>query len=54
MHAIDIILEKFNYLDVPHEVERAFMPQLAKILKKMDPNMEITILDHEIMPKVIK
>lgn len=50
----DIILEKFNYLDVPHEVERAFMPQLAKILKKMDPNMEITILDHEIMPKVIK
>lgn len=50
----DIILEKFNYLDVPHEVERAFMPQLAKFLKKMDPNMEITILDHEIMPKVIK
>lgn len=50
----DIILEKFNYLDVPHEVERAFMHQLAKILKKMDPNMEITILDHEIMPKVIK
>ena len=50
----DIILEKFNYLDVPHEVERAFMPQLAKFLKKMDTNMEITILDHEIMPKVIK
>ena len=50
----DIILEKFNYLDVPHEVERAFMPTMENILKKMDPNMEITILDHEIMPKVIK
>ena len=50
----DIILEKFNYLDVPHEVERAFMPTMENILKKMDPNMEVTILDHEIMPKVIK
>ena len=50
----DIILEKFNYLDVPHEVERAFMLTMENILKKMDPNMEITILDHEIMPKVIK
>lgn len=49
----DIILNNFNYLDVPHEVERAFMPTMKEILKKMDPNMEIAILDHEVMPKVI-
>ena len=49
----DIIANKFNYLDVPHEVERIFMSTLKAIIKKMDPNIEIYILDHEEMPKVI-
>ncbi len=50
----DIILQKFNYLDVPHEVEHIFMPQMEKILHSFDPSLEILALDHETMPKVIK
>lgn len=50
----DVIAEKFNYLDVPHEVERAFMETLKDIIKKIDPNVECITLDHEKMPIVIK
>lgn len=50
----DIIAENFNYLDVPHEVERAFMETMKDIINKIDPSVECIILDHEKMPKVIK
>lgn len=49
----EVIANHYNYLDVPHEVERVFMPTMANIIKKMDPKMEVIILDHELMPKVI-
>ena len=48
-----IVLEKFNYLDLPHEIERVFMPQMKKILLSIDPNLEILMVDHEELPKVI-
>ncbi len=48
-----IVADKFNYLDVPHEVERAFMGAMKEIIKKIDPSLEVIILDHEKMPKVI-
>ena len=49
-----IVNEHFNYLDVPHEVERIFMPQMKKILLEIDPTLNVLIVDHEEMPKVIK
>ena len=48
-----IVNEKFNYLDLPHEVEKIFMPQMKKILLFIDPTLEILIVDHEELPKVI-
>ena len=48
-----IKLEKFNYLDLPHEIEKIFMPQMKKILLSFDPNLEILMVDHEELPKVI-
>ena len=48
-----IVNEHFNYLDVPHEVERIFMPQMKKILLEIDPTLDILMVDHEEMPKVI-
>ena len=48
-----IVNEKFNYLDLPHEVEKIFMPQMKKILLSIDPNLEILMVDHEELPKVI-
>lgn len=49
-----IVNEHFNYLDVPHEVERVFMPQMKKILLEIDPELHVLMVDHEEMPKVIK
>lgn len=48
-----IVNEKFNYLDLPHEVEKIFMPQMKKILLSIDPNLDILMVDHEELPKVI-
>ena len=48
-----IVLEKFNYLDLPHEIEKIFMPQMKKILLSLDPTLEILMIDHEELPKVI-
>ena len=49
-----IVNEHFNYLDVPHEVERVFMPQMKKILLEIDPKLHVLMVDHEKMPIVIK
>ena len=48
-----IVNEHFNYLDVPHEVERIFMPQMKKILLEIDPSLHVLMVDHEEMPEVI-
>ena len=49
-----IVLEKFNYLDLPHEIEKIFMPQMKKILLSLDQSLEILMVDHEELPKVIQ
>ena len=49
----DIVNEKFNYLDLPHEIEKIFIPQMKKILLSIDPTLEILMIDHEELPKVI-
>ena len=48
-----IVIERFNYLDLPHEIEKIFMPQMKKILLSLDPTLEILMVDHEELPKVI-
>ena len=48
-----IVCEKFNYLDVPHEVEKIFMPQMKKLLLEIDPTLNVLMVDHEEMPEVI-
>lgn len=50
----DIVNDKFNYLDMPHEIEHIFMPQMKKILLEIDPSLEVTTFDHEKIPEVIK
>ena len=49
----EIVCQHFNYLDVPHEVERIFMPQMKKVLLEIDPTLEILMVDHEEEPTVI-
>ena len=50
----DIVNSHFNYLDMPHEIEKIFMPTMKKILLEYDPTLEILAVDHEKLPKVIQ
>lgn len=49
----DIVNAGFNYLDLPHEIERIFMPQMRKVLLEIDPMLDIIIIDHEQPPELI-
>ncbi len=50
----EIVNNKFNYLDMAHEIEHFFMPQMKKILLGIDPSLEVITFDHEKIPEVIK
>lgn len=49
----DVISNHYNYLDVCHEVERIFMPQMKKILLDIDPKLNVMVIDHENLPELI-
>ena len=50
----EIIADNYNYLDMPHEIEKIFMPTMKEILLELDPSLEIKTVDHEKLPKVIQ
>jgi dinuclear metal center YbgI/SA1388 family protein len=49
----DIIAAKYNYLDMPHEIEKIFVPRMHSIIKSIDKNIEIIDVDHEKEPILI-
>jgi len=49
----DILERHFNYLDIPHEVERVFIKQIVKDIKSLDSSIEIFSFDHEIEAQVV-
>lgn len=48
-----VITNKYNYLDLPHEIERVFMYQFKKILLEIEPTLNIIIYDHEVLPEIV-
>ena len=50
----DIVNAKYNYLDMPHEIEKIFMPTMKKLLLSWDNTLEILAVDHEKVPTVIQ
>lgn len=49
----DVVNANYNYLDMPHEIEKIFMPTMKKILLSYDNSLDIVMVDHEKLPKVI-
>lgn len=49
----DIVNNKYNYLDLPHEIEKIFMPTMKKLLLEIDPSLQIIVVDHEKLPIVV-
>jgi len=50
----DIIARKYNYLNMFHEIERIFIPQMKKILLSIDPMLNVVTIDHEEIPELIQ
>jgi len=48
----EIIERNYNYLDIPHEVERVFISQIKKDLNELNPNLEVFTFDHEIEAQI--
>lgn len=49
----EIIDAKFNYLDMPHEIEHIYMETMKKILLGFNEDLEVITFDHEKIPEVI-
>ena len=49
----EVVLRHYDYLDLPHEIERIFMPAIQKTLLKIDPTLKIVIVDHEKLPEIV-
>lgn len=49
----EVMCAHYNFLDVCHEVERIFMPQMKKILHEIDSTIDVEIIDHEELPELI-
>lgn len=49
----EIIDGHFNYLDMPHEIEKIFIKGMKKVLLEIDDSMEVVTIDHEKLPTVI-
>lgn len=50
----DIVNAKYNYLDLPHEIENIFLSKMKEVLLNIDPTFEVITIKHEFPPKVIK
>ena len=49
----DVLSQHYNYLDIPHEVEKIFVPQMKKILLTIDPTLNVIEINHEDLPELI-
>lgn len=49
----EIVLRHYDYLDLPHEIEKVFMPRMRQTLLKIDSTLEVETIDHEKLPEII-
>lgn len=48
-----IVANKYNYLDLPHEIEKIFMKQFSSILKSINSELQIFVVDQEDLPELL-
>ncbi len=48
-----VVLNHYNYLNLPHEIEKIFMEQMERNLLEIDASLKIYKVDHEELPKII-
>lgn len=48
-----VVANKYNYLDLPHEIEKIFMKQFKKVLLSIDSELQILLVDQEDLPEFL-
>lgn len=48
-----VVANKYNYLDLPHEIEKIFMKQFKKVLLSINAEFEILDVDQEDLPEFL-
>jgi dinuclear metal center YbgI/SA1388 family protein len=48
-----VVNDHYNYLDLPHEIESIFIPQMKKILLEIDPSLLIVTGPLQELPEII-
>ena len=48
-----VVANKYNYLDLPHEIEKIFMKQFKKVLLSINPELQILTIDQEDLPEFL-
>ena len=49
----DVIAKKYNYLDLPHEIENIFLIRMKEILLEINKDLNIIVIKHEVPPQLI-
>ena len=49
----NIVCYKYNYLEIPHEIEKIFIFKMEKILKKIDTKLNIICIDNQKIPELL-
>lgn len=49
----NIVCYKYNYLEIPHEVEKVFIFKMKKILKEIDSKLDIICIDNQKLPELL-
>ncbi len=48
-----VIAHRYNYLDLPHEIENVFMNKMKDIILSIDSNINVIAIQHEVEPEVL-
>ncbi len=49
----EMAIAGYDYLDLPHEIEKAFVLRMKETLLSIDPTLRVSGAEHEIPPRII-
>lgn len=48
-----VVQNHYNYLDLPHEIEKIFMEQFKEVLLSINSELQVLTVDQEVLPECI-
>ena len=48
-----VVQNRYNYLDLPHEIEKIFMEQFKEVLLSINSELQVLTVDQEVLPECL-